>query len=48
MGEQPLYDLAPLLEIMGVGAVIALARCCGYGGATAARARRATCRRWVC
>ena len=25
MGEQPLYDLAPLLEIMGVGAVIALA-----------------------
>ena len=25
MGEQPLYDLAPLLELMALGAVIALA-----------------------
>ena len=24
MGEQPLYDFAPLLELMGLGALIAL------------------------
>jgi hypothetical protein len=48
MTEQQLYDLAPALELMAFGLVLALGPCAGSGGAVAAPAPANVCRRYAC